>query len=271
MSEFPALPLWTDAYLGDTTHLTTIEHGAYLLLLMAMWRSKDCRLPSDDKSLARYCRLTTGQWQRIRPTIMDFFHEGDGFITQGRLTDEYNLVRRRSLSASDSARARWRKNNDSADAVAMRSECEGNATTPTPSILPLDISLRSISVPKGTDHGDEAQSAGGNPKPASKPNSKNGKSEGPARGTRWAAGQEVPTEWVQEAVDTLPELENRLGRRVQECLDVRLEAVEFANYWSSVPGAKGIKLDWRATWRNRIIDQAKKTPLKARDHGRIFT
>ena len=53
MAQFPVLPLWTDAYLGDTTHLTTIEHGAYMLLLMVSWRSPDCRLPDDDAMLAR--------------------------------------------------------------------------------------------------------------------------------------------------------------------------------------------------------------------------
>lgn len=32
MAEFPALPLWTDAYIGDTAHLTNEEHGVYLRL-----------------------------------------------------------------------------------------------------------------------------------------------------------------------------------------------------------------------------------------------
>ena len=39
MAEAPIMPFATDAYIGDTTHLTTIEHGAYLLLLFAMWRT----------------------------------------------------------------------------------------------------------------------------------------------------------------------------------------------------------------------------------------
>lgn len=27
---------------------------------------------------------------------------------------------------------------------------------------------------------------------------------------------------------------------------------EFVDYWRGVPGAKGTKLDWEATWRNRM-------------------
>lgn len=107
MAEYPAMPLWTDAYLGDTHHLSTIEHGAYLLLLIAMWRTKERRLPSDDRSLAKYARLTTGQWSRIKGTILPFFDDVGGFITQGRLTDEAIAVRQLSKSQSKKAKGRW--------------------------------------------------------------------------------------------------------------------------------------------------------------------
>ena len=78
MAEFVALPIWTDAYLGDTTHLTTIEHGAYLLLLFTAWRSKKCKLPDDDVLLARYAKLTKAQWGRIRPILEPFFDVENG-------------------------------------------------------------------------------------------------------------------------------------------------------------------------------------------------
>ena len=32
---------------------------------------------------------------------------------------------------------------------------------------------------------------------------------------------------------------------------------EFVDYWVAVPGQRGIKLDWEATWRNRVRAQAK--------------
>lgn len=105
MAEFPALPLWTDAYLGDTTHLTTIEHGTYLLLLMTSWRSKDCRLPDDDRLLARYARLGAGQWRRLRPVIEAFFDVADGWWVQSRLTDEAVAVRQKKDAAANAGRA----------------------------------------------------------------------------------------------------------------------------------------------------------------------
>ena len=38
-------------------------------------------------------------------------------------------------------------------------------------------------------------------------------------------------------------------------LDLRKVFEEFKDYWSSVPGSKGVKLDWDATWRNWVRKQ----------------
>jgi uncharacterized protein YdaU (DUF1376 family) len=100
MAEFPAMQLWTDAYLGDTAHLTTTEHGAYLLLLMTAWRTSDCSLPDDDRMLARYARMTPTQWARIKPLMLTFWHVENGRWKQRRLTDEWVAVRQKREAAA---------------------------------------------------------------------------------------------------------------------------------------------------------------------------
>lgn len=35
-------------------------------------------------------------------------------------------------------------------------------------------------------------------------------------------------------------------------VDVAATTVEFIDYWAAIPGARGVKLDWVATWRNWI-------------------
>lgn len=105
MAEFPVFPIFTDAYLGDTHHLTTLEHGAYLLLLMTAWRSRDGSLPDDDKVLARCARLSAKQWARIRPTIQAFFVVKNGRFSQLRLTDERGMAKQRREKASNAGRA----------------------------------------------------------------------------------------------------------------------------------------------------------------------
>ena len=122
MAEFPSLPLWTDAYLADCGHLTTIEHGAYLLLLMTMWRAGG-KLPNDDKQLARFARLTPKQWERIKPSLWGFFEVSPDSISQGRLTDEYAFVRQQRKLQSNRAKSRWLKNNKTDDAAAVPELC----------------------------------------------------------------------------------------------------------------------------------------------------
>lgn len=126
MAEFPALMLWTDAYLADTGHLTTIEHGAYLLLLMAMWRN-DGWLPNDDKLLARYARLTPCQWKRVRSVIMGFMDASSDRITQSRLTDELSAVKQVRESRKTSAKARWLKKRETGRANASAKPVQNDA------------------------------------------------------------------------------------------------------------------------------------------------
>jgi hypothetical protein len=43
-------------------------------------------------------------------------------------------------------------------------------------------------------------------------------------------------------------------------LDVDRETRAFVDYWRGVPGARGRKLDWPATWRNRLRDVSGRQP-----------
>ena len=132
MAEFPMMPLWTDAYLGDTTHLTTLEHGAYLLLLMAMWRHDQCQLPNDDKRLARYTRLTPSQWKRIKSVVMEFFIIENDVLFQKKLQRERSFVKskRKSQSLAGVASALKRKEIGSTD-VGTNAQRTSNPHTHT--------------------------------------------------------------------------------------------------------------------------------------------
>jgi hypothetical protein len=48
-------------------------------------------------------------------------------------------------------------------------------------------------------------------------------------------------------------------------LDLKLETHAFRDYWRSVPGAKGKKADWDATWRNWIRNSHKRSKPRTND------
>lgn len=139
MAEFPALPLFTDAYLGDTTHLSTFEHGAYMLLLIVSWRSAGCCIPDDDALLCRYTRMTRDKWRKVRPIIEPFFTIRDGFWHQARLQNELqHLQSRRDQQVAAG----------NASAIAKSLKRRGRASTPVG--RPLQRNVNETSTPYPT-------------------------------------------------------------------------------------------------------------------------
>jgi len=104
------MPFLIDKYLGDTTDLTTEQHGAYFLLLLAMWK-KGGSLVDDDKQLRQITRLDPGKWRANREILRGFFRIHDGKLTQKRLTIELVAARKRSDAKSEAgvkgAARRW--------------------------------------------------------------------------------------------------------------------------------------------------------------------
>lgn len=78
MKDFMAVR-WGD-YNAKTRHLTCEQHGAYLLLLMAMW-SNGGSLPNDQKKLRRIAACASGRWKKVAPEIMPFFQDRGGNLT----------------------------------------------------------------------------------------------------------------------------------------------------------------------------------------------
>lgn len=80
-------PLSVADYVGDTTHLDLAQHGAYLLIMMAMWRAGGW-LDDDDRLLANICKVSITRWAKIGGPVRKLLLAEDGKLTQKRLLSE---------------------------------------------------------------------------------------------------------------------------------------------------------------------------------------
>jgi uncharacterized protein YdaU (DUF1376 family) len=159
MAEFPALPLWTDAYLADCGHLSDAENGRYIFILLAMWRAPNQRLPNDDDWLARKFRKTVEEVKTdLRPLIREFCQCDGNWITQKRLLREWEYVKKTSERQREAAKSRWVKEKDLSHGNAGR-HASGNAPTPTPtpSEEKKDLQRASARQTRGTRLSDDWQ------------------------------------------------------------------------------------------------------------------
>lgn len=144
------MPLWIGAYLADTLTFTTVQHGAYLLLLMAYWRER-APLPDDDDELAAIAKLSRSEWMKLRPKLARKFKVADGVWWHKRVEHEMAEADRRSKKASEkasrAAQARWGASNKHASGSASSMPGALPEDCPTPS--PTPSSLRSDSAPDG--------------------------------------------------------------------------------------------------------------------------
>lgn len=203
------MPLVIEKYHGDTLDLTTIQHGAYLLLLMAYWR-RGGALPADDTKLAAISKLSPADWKKHRPTLAEYFEQRDGKWFQKRAEFELARARKKSAAAAASARTRWVKHAD-ADANAspdamqgdMRNECGSDAP---PSSIPVD--------------------AYASPGVSAKPE---------RRSRRKSPGIPMPSEWE-------PTGEQR-GKAAEIGVDCAFQAEKF-RAWARAKDARYARWDW---------------------------
>ena len=251
MADLNGLTIWTDAYLGDTRHLSTLEHGAYFLLLLCAWRSPSNDLPDDDKLLARICGLRIDRWQRLRPVIMAFWTQrANGRWAQKRLDKEKIWTLTKGEKMSLNAKAKWLKSQETAYAEA---DAIAYAPVPVPVSAPVEgsknppVTFGDIPLgdrPKkglgnGLERSDEGSGANSH---RADPESSAG--EKPARkraASASAGGTRLPADWrCGEA-----------GHRYAESrgLDPGETSEAFRDYWVAANGSTSLKRDWDAAFR----------------------
>ncbi len=97
------MPLYIGDYLKDTRRLSTLEHGAYLLLIMEYWQQGG--LPDDDAQLARIAGLSLSEWRSVRPTLSSFFTNG---WNHERIERELAQAKDKQDKAREAALRRWK-------------------------------------------------------------------------------------------------------------------------------------------------------------------
>lgn len=74
MAALPYMQLYIADYLADTMHLSTEEHGAYLLLMFNYWQTGRA-IPKN--RLAKIARVSDEKWSEIEETLSEFFECDD--------------------------------------------------------------------------------------------------------------------------------------------------------------------------------------------------
>lgn len=118
MASLPYMQLYVADYLADTYHLTTEEHGAYMLMLMNYWQTGKAlrydRIPS-------VVRMDKKRFKEIENNLCDFFTIEDDLWVHERIEEDLKSVLNKSNKASESAKKRWQNKTSNANAEQTES------------------------------------------------------------------------------------------------------------------------------------------------------
>lgn len=141
MDRPPFFAFYPADFAGDINveAMSTIQVGAYMLLLCKAWQAEPpASLPNDDQILARLARVDAVTWAEIKLGVLVPFRVGaDGRLHSRRLRLEYDNALKRMNATRDqrsgAARSRWGKMRPASGphpgriAVAPLPHCDRNA------------------------------------------------------------------------------------------------------------------------------------------------
>lgn len=161
MAALPYMQLYIADYLADTMHLSTEEHGAYLLLMFNYWQTGRA-IPKS--RLSKIARLSNDRWSSVESSLKEFFNDNGTEWVHERIERDLEMVRSSQRQKSDagkaSAKARkakkstteQREGNDRSTGVdnPFEQDGNGNPTNKDPDIdtdLKENPSLRGSEIP----------------------------------------------------------------------------------------------------------------------------
>jgi len=93
MAEAPIWPVATDAFIADTMGLSAEETGAYIMLLICLWRNNGEPLELDPARLRRMARVAPSRWAKVWSSIEQFFIIENDLISQKRIQVDFKNVK----------------------------------------------------------------------------------------------------------------------------------------------------------------------------------
>lgn len=197
-------------YARDAGHLSMLEHGAYTLLLDRYY-STEQPIPADQAH--RICRARSkDERAAVDAVLAEFFTLQDGNWINGRAAREVEKAQAKINAARTNGAKGGR---------------------------PRGPEKQTQQKPTGLSPGSDSETQA---KAHQTPDTKHQtpeKTRESARGTRLAPDWSPPAEHMAFA--------ESLGLRNGKAA---AELAKFRDYWVAQPGAKGVKTDWPATWRN---------------------
>lgn len=212
--------------LGDYSkkagRLTMLEHGAYNCLLDACYDRE--RFPTEAEAIDWVWARTPEEVEAVKFVLSKFFELRDGVYVQNRVEEELNAYRAKS-----------KKNTE----IAHEREANRKAAAPQ--------QHDSLSEQHETSPDEHARSPNHKPRTINQEPNKQLR----ARGARLAPDWVLPKAWGEWALQEQRSWDADYCRRVGE---------KFKDHWLAAPGARGVKLDWEATWRNWVRNEG---PMRA--------
>lgn len=109
MAALPYMQLYVADYLADTAHLSTIENGAYLLLIFNYWQRGESFKAKDERSLngrlAAVARMSNEEWESVKESLAEFFEITPTEWKHARIERDLESVNAKSEQAKAAGRA----------------------------------------------------------------------------------------------------------------------------------------------------------------------
>ncbi|WP_249415098.1 DUF1376 domain-containing protein [Enterobacter sp. RHBSTW-00994] len=247
MAALPYMQLYIADYLADTMHLSTEEHGAYLLLMFNYWQTGR---PIPKNRLSKIARLSNDRWDAVEPSLKEFFNDSGTEWVQERIERDLeavkNSISQKSAAGKASAQARRAKR-------GTNNQRDGNERS-TGVEIPLEQDEHGNSTNKDPD-----TDLKGNPSLSAHANENSGDVAPPVEPTppRYLDGLEEPIGKFTMTSNWLPSRDFR-QRATQwgvllpdpDYLDPEL--AEFAAYWNS-EGKVFTQIQWEQKFARHIV------------------